>query len=458
MMIKMRKYSLPVLVVLFGIMVAGCKIGPKYSRPEMVKEKSFRFANADTLSIADLEWISLFRDTTLHRLVNTALKNSPDMKIAFARISAAEANLKIKRGDQWPMLGAGASGGWTRQPMVSGTGNLEYSSVQIVGSLSWEIDLWGKLRSAKEAARAQLIAQQAYGQSVRLVMIFQVVNSYFNLLEFDNELKITRENISSREKSLELVKAKLIAGTASGLTVAQAEAELAIAKSQIPRLEMATAMEEDFMTTLLGEAPHAILRSRPMLDQVNTPKINSAGLPSQLIVRRPDIIMAEQSLVAANANIGVARAMMLPSLSISGYYGAAFNPTTYVYNAMGNLVGPIFQGGKLRANVKLAEAQKEEMLATYQKTILNSMKEVSDALVQVNKMHEVVQSEEVTVKAAKTAYDLSDQLYNAGYASYLDVINAQSTLFQSQINLSRAQSDELTAWISLYSALGGGWK
>ena len=290
------------------------------------------------------------------------------------------------------------------------------------------------------------------------MLINEVVNSYFNLLEYDNEIKITGENIVIRQQSLDLVKAKLIAGTASGLVVAQAEAELAAAKTQVPQVEMAAGIEENYLSTLLGMEPHSILRGKPMLEQLNPPTISTPGIPSYLITRRPDIIMAEQALVAANANIGVARALMLPSLSVSGAVGTSFMPTTLIYNAVGNLVAPIFQGGKLRANVKVAEAQHAQMLASYQKTILTSLEDVSNALLRVQKMREIVVSEQETAKAAQTAFDLSNQLYNAGYASYLDVINAQSMLFQAQVSLSKYQSEELSATVGLYTALGGGWK
>ena len=195
-----------------------------------------------------------------------------------------------------------------------------------------------------------------------------------------------------------------------------------------------------------------------MLDQINTPEVSTPGIPSQLILRRPDIIQSEQTLVAANANIGVARAMMLPSLGISGSIGAAFNPTNLVYSALANLVAPIFGGGQLRQGVKKAQAQKEQMLYSYQLSIITALKEVSNALLQYQKQGEIVTSQQTTVNAAQTAFDLSNQLYYAGYASYLDVITAQQLLFSAQIGLSQAQSNELTAVVSLYSSLGGGWK
>jgi len=454
----LKNIKIIISIFLFLLLIAGCKVGPTYKRPVAKMDSLFRFAqSADTNSIADIEWIKLFKDTVLHRLVRTGLQNNFDIRIAFARIEETRAAFKQSRGQQWPQLSAQAEGGWQRQALPTGT-IAEYSSLAAIGQISWEIDLWGKLRRAKEAARANLFAQTAYRHSVRITLINEIVSNYFNLLEFDNELQITRENISIRRESLELVRNKMIAGTASGLVVAQAEAELALAMTQLPVLEIKIGESENYLSILLGEAPHIISRGRAMLDQINTPEIQTPGIPSQLILRRPDILQAEQTLVAANANIGVARAMMLPSLGISGNIGAAFNPTNLVYSALGNLVAPIFGGGQLRQGVKKAQAQKEQMLYAYQYTIINSLREVSNALLEFKKLGDIVQSQQATLDAAQTAFDLSNQLYNAGYASYLDVINAQQLIFSAQLNLSLAQSDELTAVVNLYSALGGGWK
>lgn len=448
-----------VIAGILTMVAGGCKVGPKYERPMAITDSLFRFSpGRDTLSMANIEWINMFADTVLERLINTGLKNNYDIRTAYARIEAARANFKIERGKQFPQISVNGNGGWVGQQVPKVGGTNEYSYLNATAGLSWEIDLWGKLRRSKEAARAQLFAQVAYQQMVRITLIHEITSNYFDLLEYDNELRITRENITIREKSLELVKAKLIAGTASGLVVAQAEAELALARTQIPRLDILIGLKENYLSTLLGESPHAIPRGRTMLDQLSTPSIATPGVPSQLIVRRPDIIMAEQDLIAANANIGVARAMMLPSLSISGDVGAAFMPTNLIYSAIGNLVAPIFAGGQLRANVKKSQAQKEQMLYSYHSTINTALREVSDALLQARKLRDVVESQQTTADAAQTAYDLSNQLYNAGYASYLDVINAQALLFESQVALSQAESDELTAIITLYTALGGGWK
>jgi outer membrane protein, multidrug efflux system len=451
-----RRYSkTPVLFAIFAILLSfeSCKVGPNYKRPVIKTDSLFRFAEGhDTASMANIVWVKLFKDTVLQRLINSGLQNNYDIRIAFSRIEQARANFKIERGKQWPQLSAQIQAAY-QEPGTPG--NTSYSAM---AGISWEIDLFGKLRRSKEAARANLFGQVAYQQAVRINLIYNIVNSYFNILEFDNEMRIVEENILIRQQSLDLVKAKLIAGTASGLVVAQAEAELALAQTQLPKLKMQIGEEENFLSTLLGVAPQAIPRGRPMLDQVNQPDIQTPGLAPALILRRPDIMQAEQSLIAANANIGVARAMMFPSLSISGNAGAIFDPTKIAYNALGNLIAPIFGGGQLRAGVKKSKAYKEEVLFTYLQTINNSLKEVSNALLEVSKQKEIVVSQQTTVDAAQTAFDLSNQLYNAGYASYLDVIQAQSLLFSSQIDLSMAQSNELTAIITLYTALGGGWR
>ncbi len=452
--------NLPVVLILLTVIFsfAGCKVGPKYQRPAMKTDSLFRFAQgADTNSMASIEWIKLFKDPVLQGLVQQGLKNNYNIRIAFARIEEARAAFKQSRGQQWPQISAQAVGGWQQQALPGGN-TTEYSTLSAVGQISWEIDLWGKLRRSKEAARAKLFSQVAYQQSVRITLINEIVANYFNLLEFDNELQIIRESITIRQKSLELVRNKMIAGTASGLVVAQAEAELAQAMTKLPGIEMKLGENENYLSILLGEAPHAIPRGNAMLDQINPPEIKTPGIPAQVIFRRPDVIEAEQTLVAANANIGIARAMMLPSLGISGTIGSTFNPTNLVYSALGNLVAPIFAGGQLRQGVKKAQSQKEQMLYSYQLSLINALKEISNALLEYSKQGEIVQSQQTTVNAAQTAFDLSNQLYNAGYASYLDVIQAQQSLFSAQIALSQAQSDELTAVVNLYSALGGGWR
>ena len=436
------------------LLIAGCKVGPNYTRPSIKLDSTFRYTLLrDTNSIANIEWVKLFDDPVLQDLVNKGLQNNYDLRIAFERINEARASFKVARGEQWPQFGAEGRASYSKTQAMD-----EGSTLTAVATLNWEIDIWGKMRRAKEAERANLFAAEAYQQSVRINLIADIISNYFDILELDNELRITKENISIREQSLELVKAKMIAGTASGLVVAQAEAELATARTQVPSLEMQIGMAENALSILLGESPRSIPRGRPLLEQVTVPEIKTPGIPSQLITRRPDIIQAEQELIAANANIGVARAYMLPTLSISGNIGAAFDPATLIYNAVGNLVAPIFNGGTLRAKVEKAKAQKEQMLLNYQKTIIQSLQEVSDAAIEIIKDKEIVESQKATVDATRTTFDLSNQLYNAGYANYLDVLDAQRNLFSTEIDLSRYQSKQFLSMIYMYRALGGGWK
>ncbi len=456
----LRKFLTPAMIITVVIIIlfGSCKVGPNYERPATGTGNTFRYdSTADTNTIANVEWGAIFQDTVLQTLIKMALASNFDMKIAFARIDQAMSNFKIARAQVWPMISASGTAGAYQLP-VGPSNSQSYQSYNALAGFSWELDIWGKLRRAKEAERAKLFGSQAYQQSVRISLIAGLASTYFDLLEFDNELKITLENIQIREKSLELVKAKMIAGTASGLVVAQAEAELAAARTQVPALQLAIGLTEDAINVLLGNVPQEVVRGRPLLEQLHYPDLITPGTIPSMILRRPDIMQVEQELVAANANIGVARANMLPTLSISADIGAAFNPTNLIFSAVAGLVAPIWGQGRLRANVKLAQAQKEEMLFTYQKTIYTSLQEVSDAILEVKKQKEVTIATQQLVVAAQTNFDLSNQLYNAGYASYLDVLDAQRKLFTAQINLSQSQNSELIAFVNLYKALGGGWK
>ena len=455
-----RKYLFPTLALaaIIFLFIAGCKVGPNYVRPATSVGNTFRYdSTRDTNSIATLQWASIFQDTVLQELVKMGIGSNFDLKIAYARIDQAMANFKIARAQVWPMISASGTAGTYQVSVANSDKVLSYQQYNAGVGLSWELDIWGKLRRAKEAERASLFASQAYQQSVLITLIADVAISYFNLLELDNELAITKENIKIREQSLALVKAKMIAGTASGLVVAQAEAELASARTEVPTIQMDIGLTEDAINVLVGNTPGTVIRGRPMLDQLHYPDTIAPGTIPGMILRRPDIMQVEQELISSNANIGVARANMLPTLGITADIGAAFNPTNLIYSAIGNLTAPIWGQGRLRAAVKLAEAQKEEMLYTYQKTIYTSLKEVSDALLEVKKQKEITQSQKDLVVAAQTNFDLSNQLYYAGYASYLDVLDAQRKLFSAEISLSQSQNSELDAFVNLYKALGGGW-
>ena len=286
----------------------------------------------------------------------------------------------------------------------------------------------------------------------------KIANAYFSLLDYRDEVEITRSTVKIREVGLELIKGKLIAGTASGLAVAQAEAELAQVKTQLPALEKAAGIQENALKLLLGELPDDIVAGDSITKQINPNIIPVGGIPAQLIVRRPDIISIEQQLVSANAEIGVARGMMLPTLSINANAGYSTLGAGWIGSAVGSLVAPIFSFGKLRANVKKSQAFKEEMLITYQKSIYSAINEVSNGMLSVDKQKTIVTESRNLTRAAQTAFDLANQLFDAGYASYLDVIDVQRQLYSAQINESQSHYNELSAFVNLYKALGGGWK
>jgi multidrug efflux system outer membrane protein len=453
------KYPLLLAVALFTLFISGCKVGPKYARPDYNTDSTYRFATGyDTVSFADTSWTYLFRDSVLRNLIVRGLQNNFDLKIAYERVNQARASFKEARAEMWPSIGISGAAEYNNMANPLAGGSVEYHDFYATANLSWELDIWGKMRRQKESSMADLLAQEAYQQGIRISLIAEIASAYFNLLEYQDELQITRYNVQIREKSLELNKYKMIAGTASGLVVAQAEAELALVVSKVPVLERAVALQEDGIRMLLGQLPGPVPTGDSILYQINTDIIPKEGIPSQLIVRRPDIIQVEQQLISANAQVGVARAKMLPTIGISANIGYSYSAAGIIGSAIGNLVAPIFSFGKLKAGFRRSQAYKEEMLATYQKTIYNGIKEVSDGIVSVEKQKQVVAANQNLMAAAQTAYNLSDQLYNAGYASYLDVLDAQRTLYQAQVSLSQAQNDQLLYVVSLYLALGGGWK
>ncbi len=453
-----KKYFITAIAAIMLLSIDSCKIGPNYKRPATDLGKQYRFSSqTDTMSFADTSWTKLFRDTVLHNLIKKGLQANFDLRIAFSRVNQALSQFKMARAELFPSIGVqGAASYQNGQTPPSGT--VEYKDAYAVGNLQWELDIWGKLRRSKESARAQLLSQQAYRQATQINLISSIAQGYYSLIEYKDELNITRDNVRIREEALALVKAKMIAGTASGLVVAQAEAELATVKTQIPALERAVGIQENAVKLLLGDLPGEIKTGFPLMAQVDTTILPRTGIPANLIVRRPDLIAAEQQLVSANAQIGVARGMMLPTLSINASVGFSTLGAGIIGSAVGGLVAPIFGWGKLRANLRKSQAYHEEILATYQKAIYTAIGEVSDGMLSINKEKEMVMQQRNLRNAAQTSFDLSNQLYNAGYASYLDVINAQRLLYQAELQLSQAQLNSLQSIVTLYQALGGGWK
>ena len=452
-------------------LLAGCKVGPNYARPAVTAPPAFRGAegaqvSSDTKgSLGDEQWAAVYREPELQELIRKALANNYDVKIAAQRILEQKAQVKITRAKEFPTLSFGGTGIGASLPSSLGT---SIASPLVDGAFSlnasWTPDFWGQYRRQTEAARATLLAQEWAQRAVRLTLVEDVATDYIQLRAYDRQLEITQNTLRVRQDSLDLTK-KLESGGSSPLSdVRQAEQLLYTASSEIPQLEQDIQEEENAITLLLGEDPGPIVHKDPNA-LIPPPQDLPTGLPSQLLERRPDIQEAEATLISANAQIGVARAQFFPSLPINasaGLGGSTFSSlvdiaskTIYGY---GSLSQPIFSGGKLRGQLQLSQATKEEMVVTYQKTIAGAFRDVSNALIALNKQRTNREQQEKLVAAAQDATRLARMRYQGGSTSYLEVLTTDSTLYSAQLNLVTAQQNEALALVQLYSALGGGWQ
>jgi multidrug efflux system outer membrane protein len=415
-------------------------------------------------ALGDEEWVKIFRDQELQGLIRAALQNNYDVRIAAARVQEARAQLGITRADQFPTLSAG--GGITSQ-RNSASGPIpafQLTQGQLNVSASWNLDFWGRYRRATEAQRARLLAQEWAQRAVISSLIANVAGGYFQLRELDLELEISKRTLASRSESLKLTAMRTEHGIDTMLDQRQAEQLVYTAGAQVPNLEREIEQQENALSILVGNNPGAIPRGMKLTEQPHAPEV-PAGLPSELLERRPDLGEAEQNLVAANAQIGVARAAYFPQISLTGsggYQSSAlsnlFTGPAGIWSFGGSFVQPIFEGGRLKSNVRLAEAQHQEMLLTYQQAIQGAFRDVSDALVAYRKNREFRVQEEKLTEAARDAAQLSEQRFNAGATDYLEVLTNETNYFSDELTLAQAQFNELQALVQLYEALGGGWK
>jgi multidrug efflux system outer membrane protein len=418
----------------------------------------------DVASFGDEKWWEAFRDDALRDLIRSALQQNYDVRIAAARILEARALLGIARADQLPEVNATASVVNERLPQAAGRPAIETSPAQVSASLAWELDFWGKFRRATESARASLLSEEWAQRQIFSSLVSDVATAYFQLRELDLELEISRQTLASRRDSLRLTQLLADRGATSMLDVRQAEQLVFGAGASIPDLESRIEQQENFISTLVGKNPDAIVRGRRLVDQPHSPEI-PAGLPSSLLERRPDILQAEQQLVAANAQIGVARADYFPQISLTAVGGYQSSALTRLFAGPAGLwtVGatalqPIFNGGRIRNNVRFAEARAEEVTFVYQRTVQQAFREVSDALVGYRKRQEVRAQQEQLTNAAEDATKLSNMRYRGGAASYLEVLDSESRFFAAQLALAQAELRELQSLVEIYRSLGGGWQ
>lgn len=463
----------PLLLLGLGLLLAGCAVGPNYERPAIDTPAVYRGegtsgpapqSTRSTRSLGDEKWSEVFQDPVLQRLIRTALRQNYDVRIAAARVLQAQAELGITRGTQFPSLAAGASIFSERNPPISSTiPSSRADAGEVDLSVVWDLDFWGKYRRETEAARAAVLASEWGHRAVLSSVVSSVAAAYFQLRELDSALRLSRSTLASRQSSLGLVKVLEKHGSASMLDVRQAEELVYTAGATIADLERQVAQQENALSALLGNDPAAIPRGRELTEQPN-PRTVPAGLPSALLERRPDIRQAEESLVAANARIGVAKAALFPSLTLTatgGFESSAldelFTSPAELWNAAASLTQPVFAGGSLRSGLRLAEAQKQEMLLSYRQTIMNAFRQVSDALVAYRMGQELREQQERLTTSAHDAAELSNLLYEHGGASYLQVLTSQTNYFAAELDLARARLDERLALVQLYNALGGGW-
>jgi outer membrane protein, multidrug efflux system len=453
------------------LVIAGCNVGPRYNRPTVATPPAFRGADDSSIvsdaqnSVADQQWSEVFHEPELQALIRTALTNNYDIRIAARRVLEQQAQVQITRSQQFPQVTGGGTGVGATLPSNLG---VNIASPLAFGSFNlgaaWNPDFWGLYRKQTEAARAQLLAQSWAQRAVRLTLIQQVVATYIDLRATDRKLEITKQTLKVRQDSLELTE-KLERGGSTPLSdVREAEQLLYTASSQVPQLEQQIQQDENALRLLLGADPGPVAHTAAGA-LAPPPQDLPTGLPSQLLERRPDIQQAEQTLVAANAQIGIARAQFFPQLSITTSAGLGGNEFSNLFDVsgktiygIGSLTQPIFEGGKLRGQLKLSRETKEEMVLNYQKTIATAFRDVSNALIALNKQRVYREEQEKLVAAARDATRLARLRYQGGATGYLEVLTTDSSLYSAELNLVNAQQGEAVTVVQLYSALGGGWR
>jgi len=448
------------IILCLSAISTGCMVGPNYKRPAVPAPPQFRAAEnqPSPTSFGEAKWFDVFQDDILRGLIKDALAANYDVRIAAQRVLAAEGHLSATRSGLFPQFGAHAEAGrtGTKSPLQSWGGAF--------GVASWEIDLFGKLRRASEAARADMLALKENQNAVLQALVANVASAYFDLREYDAELDYVRESIKTREESVKLVAARVDGGVASELELDQAKTLVASAQTELALLEKAQEQTENFISYLLAKQPGPVARGKSLTEQPSPPQV-PAGLPSSLLERRPDLREAEQQLIAANARVGVAKAAFYPSINLTAAGGFQTTDLLGVVSrsgfgySMGGVVDlPIFDAGRRTGNYKTAKAQHEALLINYQKAINGAFRDVSDALVGYQKTKEYSSSQKVLTDTLRHQSQLASVRYTGGVSSYLEVLDTERQRLTAEQQFAQSQRDVLTSLVGLYKALGGGWQ
>jgi outer membrane protein, multidrug efflux system len=456
----------PAIAVVTSSLFAGCAaVGPNYTRPQVPTPPQYRFVegSAQAESIADVPWWKVFDDATLQALIREAIANNLDLRSAVARVEQARARAGIAKSFLYPQVDGTASYTLQQNPGAQADDDVHHGGVYGF-QLAWELDLFGRIRRQKEAAFALFLASDQGRRGVLVTLVGDVASNYFLLRELDLQVGIAQRTLKVNDDTVTYFRNRLDGGVSNRLEVDRMSANRAETAAAIPDLEQQIAVVENAMSLLLGRPPGPIAREPLIADLVLPPAI-PPGLPASLLERRPDVVQAEQLLVAANADVGAAKALFFPTISLTGFLGGISGDVATllgsggaVWTAGGGLLQPVFNAGRLRRNVEAARASFDEAVAQYQKAALNAYREVANALVTIQKLSEVRVQRQAGVTSLQDASDLSRSRYESGLASYIEILTADQQLFERQLLLAQTVGAELRARSDLYRALGGGWQ
>ena len=455
------KQSIVHFAILLGIIsfISSCKFGPNFEKPQPKTSDYFRFDSAQIDSVVNISWWEMFNDPILDTLIQTALDSNKDVQIAAAKIEEYRSIVGYKKGATWPAFGYQGNARYGNYNGFITQDNFG-SAVGGVG-MNWEIDFWGKFRRATESAKADLLANEYNRRAIQISLISDVSSSYFTILDYKWRLEIAKKTIEIRKENVNIIQQKFDYGLVPEIDLSNAKVQYAIALAAQPRFERLLAFEENRLSVLLGMNPHEILTGTPLKEQVFAPEI-PPGIPSTLLLRRPDIGFSEAKFHAQMAQIGVAQAMRFPSISLTGILGAGTSQLTDIttglaWNAGSSLIGPIFQWGLNKRRVEIEVARTEQTKLEYERTVIQAFKEVEDALIAVSTYKKELEANQLQAKSAMFAQDLSQLRYDKGVTSYLEVITLQGFAFDAELQLSGTMRTLFNSYIQLYKALGGGW-
>jgi multidrug efflux system outer membrane protein len=443
------------------LLTAGCTFGPDYARPDIDMPASYRITTGQAAELANTAWWSLFDDPILDRMIETALRNNKDVRLAAERVLEFAARVDISRAGLYPQLGYQAAAGRSKSN-VPGRGQSTDDNFLATLNVGWELDVWGRVQKATEAERARLLAAEEGRRSVILSLVSSVATSYIRLLNLDEQLRIARKTVYSRRETLRLFQLQFQGGVVSELEVSQVRSELELAKTLVPQIEREIALLENSLSILLGQNPGPITRSRNF-NKLSLPPV-PAGLPSELLERRPDIRAAEQQLVAANALIGVARTQYFPTISLTGLFGFVsdelsdlFDSSSDIWGYDAGLLGPIFDGGRIAGNIRATEAAQRQAVIAYQQAVQTAFREVDDALIQNRKAREIVTARKRQLDALRDYARLALLRYDEGQVSYIEVLDSERRLFDAELSYAINRGDVYIALVNVYKSMGGGW-